>query len=254
MSESFDTFESKQVSKSAGRPQDELQNGVKEHLVSLLTPTSLEAEQYRVLRHKVEQMHRTDGQSIFAVCSPGVGDGKTTTAINLSGALAQGREARVLLVELDLRRPSVGSRLGLSDAGARGLADVIMNPGLALEEAVCRLPFNLSVLLAGQPQEATYELLKSQRLAEILKQARQQYDYVVLDTPPLVPVPDCQLIANCVDSFFVVVAAHRTPRKLLEEALNRMEPAKVAGIVFNNDDSPLWRYYGYYYVRSPKAD
>ena len=78
---------------------------VDSHLVSLVAPAGLEAEQYRALRHLVEQRHKDGDLSVIAVSSPGVGDGKTTTAINLAGALSQASNAAVLLIEADLRRP-----------------------------------------------------------------------------------------------------------------------------------------------------
>ena len=232
---------------------------VEEHLVSLLAPTSFEAEQYRSLRYVVEQMHKRSGLSIVAVTSAAAGDGKTTTAINLAGALAQAPDDRVLLVEADVRRPSVtlGDLLGLGDSGAPGLVDVVLKPGMALENAVQRHPrFNLSVLLAGWRPTAPYEVLRSPRLGELLAEARQRYDYIILDTPPLLVVPDSRVIGKWVDGFLVVVAANKTPRKLLAEALNVLEPAKVIGLVFNGDRRPLSGYYGYYasYGQLPARD
>src|SRR5206468_2700492 len=82
---------------------------------------------------------------------------------------------------------------------------------------------------AGQPPAAPYEVLESPRFGELISEARQKYDYVLLDTPPIVSVPDCRVIGKWVDGFLIVVAAHQTRRKLLEEALNLMEPAKVIG-------------------------
>src|SRR5262249_40177934 len=87
-----------------------------EHLVSLLKPRSFEAEQYRALRHLVEHLHRTAELSVVAVSSPVANDGKTTTAINLAGALAQDPEARVLLVDADLRRGALAKHLGLGES------------------------------------------------------------------------------------------------------------------------------------------
>src|SRR2546429_2716767 len=81
-------------------------------------------------------------------------------------------------------------------------------------------------------------------------QASRQYDYVILDTPPLAAVQDARLIADWVDGFVMVVAAHRTPRKLFEEALNVMDPAKLIGLVFNGDDRRRSDYHGYYYYGS----
>lgn len=214
------------------------------HLVCLLSPTSFEAEQYRTLRHLVELMHKDTGLQVLAVTSPAAGDGKTTTAINLAGALAQSPEARVLLVCVDLRRPSVPQHLGIGSARTLGLVDAILNPAVTLMAVVQRLDrVNLSVLPSGPCPADPYEILKSPRLGELLAEARQRYDYIVLDTPPLILVPDCRIIEKWADSFLIVVAAHKTPRKLLGEALNLMDPVKVIGLVFNNDDRPLAGYY-----------
>ena len=224
-------------------PQEVFQeapDGVEEHLVSLLAPTSSEAEQYRALRHLIEQLHRSADLSVVAVTSPGGEDGKTTTAINLAGALAQSPEGRVLLVDIDLRGSSLATKLGLDRQAARGLVDAILDPGLPLEAVVQHCPpFNLFVLPAGRLPGAPYEVLKSPRVGELLQEARKAYDFVVLDTPPLVSVPDCRVIAKWVDGFLMVVGAHKTPRRLLEEALNVMDPGKIVGFIFNGDDRPL---------------
>jgi capsular exopolysaccharide synthesis family protein len=221
--------------------------GVDDHLVSLVGSATFEAEQYRALRHTVEQLHKTRDLRIVAVSSPGVGDGKSTTAINLAGALAQAPDARVLLVDADLRRPSVASLLGLGGSDGPGLINLILDPTLTLERvARPRPPFNLSVIPAGQAAASPYEVLKSPRLGELLEEARRRYDYIVVDAPPLCPVQDCRVIAHWVDGFLLVVAAHHTPRRLVEEALNVVERSKVLGFIFNGDDHPPSGYSGYY--------
>ena len=207
------------------------------HLVSLVAPASLEAEQYRALRHMVEQRRKNGDMSVIAVSSPGVGDGKTTTAINLAGALAQASEASVLLVEADLRRPSIARLLGFDESSGIGLVDAILDPRLTLADIVQpRPPFNLHVALAGQTPPSPYEVLKSPRLGALLDEAREQYDYIVMDTPPLAPVQDCRVVARWVDGVLVVVAADHTPRALLEAALDVLDPTKVIGLVFNGYD------------------
>lgn len=217
-------------------------DAVDEHLVSLLDPTSFEADQYRGLRLVVERNHPM--KRLIAVTSARAGEGKTLTALNLAGAMAQAPAARILVCDLDLRTPSLGCRLGLT-AESPGFVDLICDPDLRLDDVVRRHPrFPLSVLPAGRALTVPYELLKSPRLGEILHEASQQYNYVVLDTPPLVPVPDSRLIADRVDGFLIVVAAHRTPRKILEDALNLVDPAKVIGIAFNGDDRLVSGYYG----------
>ncbi len=218
-----------------------------DHLVSLIAPAAFEAEQYRALRHTVEQLHKARDLRIVAVTSPGVGDGKSTTAINLAGALAQAPDARVLLVDVDLRRPSVARLLALGGSDGPGLVNAILDPTLTLERvARPRPPFNLSVISAGQVPPSPYEVLKSPRLGALLEEARLRYDYVVLDAPPLCPVQDCRVIAHWVDGFLLVVAAHRTPRRLVEEAFNVVERGKMLGLVFNGADHRPRAFYGYY--------
>jgi capsular exopolysaccharide synthesis family protein len=218
-----------------------------DHLVSLISPAAFEAEQYRALRHVVEQIHKTANVKVVAVSSPAVGDGKTTTTINLAGALAQSPEAKVLLVDGDVRRPSIGTLLRHVEAKP-GLVDAILNPARTLDQVLVDRPqFNLSFIHAGRNLSSSpYELLKSTRLGDLLEEARQRFDYVVVDTPPLAAVQDCRLIARWVDGFLVVVAAHRTPRRLVEEALAVIEPTKIFGLVFNGDsDGRHISYYGY---------
>jgi capsular exopolysaccharide synthesis family protein len=214
-------------------------DSVEDRLVSLLDPNSFAAEQYRTLRHLVEQMHDATGVGVIAVSSAGIAEGKTTTAINLAGTLAQARAARVLLVDLDLRRPAVARQLGIRGVESKGVVDALVN-GAPLEQVVIRLlPFNLSVVPAGEAQAAPYDLLRSPRLQQLLDEARRHYDYVVIDTPPLVGVPDCRAISGSVDGFLVVVNAHKTPVNMLGEALSSLDKGKTLGLIFNGDDRPL---------------
>src|SRR6266511_2796582 len=239
-------------------PPADSAGGVDDHLVSLVAPASFEAEQYRALRHVVEQFHKAQDLRVVAVSSPGMGDGKSTTAINLAGALAQARDTRVLLVDADLRRPSVAGFLALGTSDGPGLVNAILDPGLSLERvARPRPPFNLSVIPAGQAPPSPYEVLKSPRFGELLDEARRHYDYIVVDAPPLCTVQDCRVIAHWVDGFLLVVAAHQTPRRLVEEALNVVERSKVLGFIFNGDDNPpagYSGYYGYYGYHGGSAD
>lgn len=222
-----------------------------QHLVSLVDPASFEADQYRTLRHLVEQLDST--KRVIAVTSALPGDGKTLTTLNLAGALAHASQARILVWDLDLRTPSVGKRLGLTVQNP-GAVDLIVDPGLTIDDVVRRHPqFPIWVIPGGGPLLVPYEVLKSPRLGALLREAREQYDYVVVDTAPLAPVPDSRLIADRVDGFVMVVSAHRTPRKFLEDALNLMEPHQIIGIVFNRDDRRLYGYYGSYYGYGRRA-
>jgi capsular exopolysaccharide synthesis family protein len=228
---------------------------VEEHLVALLSPHSFEADRYRALRHFLKQVHGSTGLSVLGVTSPVAGDGKTTTAINLAASLAQSPGVRVLLIDADLRRPRVALNLGLGPSGP-GLSGALANPETELAAAVRKLPFGFSVLPSGPLPPNAYQTLESLRLTQLLDQARHSYDYVILDTPPVLLVPDCALISGSVDGFLIVVGAHRTPRKLLGETLSAMDPGKVVGIVVNGDDDARTGYYKRYggsYYREPIA-
>jgi capsular exopolysaccharide synthesis family protein len=216
-------------------------------LVSLVKPDSFEADQYRTLRYGIERVLPTDGCRVFAITSPIAGDGKTVTALNLAGALAKTPELRVLLIDTDLRRPAVAEMLGRRGHDAPGLVEALQETR-TLEHTIWRLDsFNLSVVTTRRPMTDTYELVASGKLGELIRHLRQHYDYVVLDSPPVLPVPDCRLLADWIDGFLIVVAADKTPRRLLEETLVNLGPTKVLGLVFNGETDRQSRYGKYYY-------
>jgi protein-tyrosine kinase len=232
------------------RPEPVLEKGVArlkpdDRLVSLVSPATVEAEQYRTLGLMLEQRRHSDLLQVVAVSSPTMGDGKTLTAINLAAALAQAAQSRVLLIDCDFRKPSVAAQLGLRDNNSLGFRDAILNPNLSLKDIVRRLPaWNLSVVTVGRSQIMPHEIIKSTRFAELLDEARREYEWVILDTAPLVLAPDCLMMGRSVDGFVMIVCAHKTSRKEVGEALNILGPSKLLGLVFNNDDD-LLESYGY---------
>jgi capsular exopolysaccharide synthesis family protein len=216
-------------------------NTLANKLVSLTNPASFAAEQYQNLRLKIERVRQTRDLRVIAVTSPGASDGKTVTSINLAGALARGAASRVLLIDADLRRPEIANQLSLGEESI-GFADLITG-NVALRDAIRPLDgHNVDVITAGAAAGPIHEVFRSERLPQFLSELRNRYDYVILDTPPLMPVVDSALLSRVVDGVLVVVAANKTPRKLLEEALNELDAAKVLGIVFNNDDRPMYGY------------
>jgi capsular exopolysaccharide synthesis family protein len=218
-----------------------------EELVSFVAPGSLEADQYRMLRHAVERLHQESGHQVFGVTSAGAGDGKTVTTLNLAGSLAQSATTRVLVVCADLHRETASQYLGMAGPGSPGLADALSNDHYELAHVVKRInSLNIWIVSTGSVETRPYELLASRRLEKLLEQARQHFDYVLIDTPPVAPLADCRLLARVVDGFILVVAANKTPRNLVGEALRLLDPAKVLGVVFNGDQQPLSAYYGYY--------
>ncbi|HXG04899.1 MAG TPA: CpsD/CapB family tyrosine-protein kinase, partial [Candidatus Binatia bacterium] len=216
-------------------PDAEEPGQLDDHLVSLLQPTSLAAEQYRSVRLHIETLHRERGVRAVAISSPSRGDGKTLSAINLAGALAQAPEARVALVEADVRHPGVARYLGLPSA--RGLSAYLLDPDMAVDAVIERPPTaGFAVIVAGRASSMPYELLKSPRLAALLTTLRERFDYVIVDAPPVLPFPDATILRDLVDAFVLVVRANRTPREMVRDAVTTLGQHRVVGVVFNDDE------------------
>ena len=215
----------------------------------LVPPGTFAAEQYQNLRLQVERLQQSRGVRVVAITSPGASEGKTRTSINLAAALARGPAAKVLLIDADMRRPAVVSQLGLGDDGGPGLAAALGEGGAGLSEISRTVDGvqGLAVVPAGMAAHDVHELLRSARFEQLLHEARGEYDFVVLDTPPLVPVCDAAVVSRLVDGLLVVVAAHETTRKQLGDALSLLDEAKTLGLVFNGDTPARGRKYDAYY-------
>jgi len=220
-----------------------------DHLVSLLAPTSLAAEQYRAVRLHIETLRRERDVRLVAISSPNRGDGKTISAINVAGALAQAPDARVALVEVDVRHPGVARYLGLPNS--RGLSGYLIDPTMSLD-AVLERPSGVgfAVVVAGPASSMPYELLKSPRLRDLFAALRERFDFVVVDTPPVTPFPDVGLVRDLVDGFILIVRANRTPREMVRDSLYAIGADRVLGVVFNDaegigaeTDDSSWRSY-----------
>jgi capsular exopolysaccharide synthesis family protein len=229
----------------AAKNRDDLDS----RLVSFLKPDSFEADQYRMLRYAIERACPSETSRVIAVTSATTGEGKTLTTVNLAGTIAKAGQAKVLVIDADLRRPSIAKVLGHAHLHRGwGLVDAIIDRRLSLEQIAWSLePFNLSVVTTRRPQSDTYELLSCERFGELVREARQRYDHIIIDTPPVLPAPDTRLLARWVDGYVVIVAADKTPRKLLEETFALLGPEKILGLIFNRESYKNSRYGRYYY-------
>ena len=216
-------------------------------LVTLTAPDTFAAERYQGLRLKLEQLRAEKALRVIAVTSPGAGDGKTLTSINLAGVLARESDAKMLLIDADLRRSSVSAQLGIEPGRSRRLRRTLHRLRQGKQQSLTELirrpeTCGFDVLPAGSSSRSVQKLFRAERFTQILAEARERYDYVLLDTPPLVPVFDAAVLARQVDGVILVVAAAKTPRKLLGAALDLLDASKVVGLVFNDDTSPLFGY------------
>ncbi len=219
------------------------------HLVAALAPTSLAAEQYRSLRTRIKRAESGRALRAIAITSPNKGDGKSLTAANLALTMAQEFQQRVLLIDCDLRRPSVHTLFGLSEGP--GLADVLMNVA-ELDHALVSLPeHHLTVLPAGAPPSNPAELLGSAAMRRVLDTLRTRFDRILIDVPPVAPLADLHILAPMVDGLLMIVRAGVTPKPAIERALAGLDAAKVLGLVLNESggsENTYTNYEGYGYI------
>ena len=190
------------------------------------------AEAFRVLRTNMQYVEVDHDQKVFVVTSALPAEGKSTTALNLAVTMAMAKR-RVVLIEADLRRPQIGTRLGLDDA--IGTTSVLIGR-VPLEDALQDYESTgLKVLASGPIPPNPSELLQSVAMEKLLQDLREQFDVVVVDAPPLLPVTDAALLATQADGAIVVVRHGKTTRDQLGHALERLDAvdAKTLGIVVN---------------------
>ncbi len=208
-------------------------------------PASAAAEAVRNLRTSVLLSNVDRPPQVILTTSAVPGEGKTTVSIALAQNLA-GLDRRVLLVEGDLRRRTFGKYFPEA-AKRHGLLSVITGD-LPLGEAVWKEPaLKLDVLMGEKAQVNAADLLSSERFRAILAEMRESYDHIVIDTPPVLAVPDARVIAPMADTVLFVVNWDRTPRGLVEDALKMLRTVNVAvsGLVLSQIDPRGMRRYGY---------
>jgi capsular exopolysaccharide synthesis family protein len=200
-------------------------------LVSAIAPHSIVAEEYRAIRARLTQHEDHAPLRTIMITSPGGAEGKSVTAANLALAMAQEFQRRVVLVDADLRGPSVHSLFGIE--GAPGLAEVLAGEA-TLEEALVYLPdFRLTVLPAGGTPQFPTELLGSAAMRRAIDTLRARFDRVLLDLPAVMPLADVGTVAPLTDGVVMVVRAGVTQRPALDQALEALEDSKILGVVLN---------------------
>jgi capsular exopolysaccharide synthesis family protein len=200
-------------------------------LVAGLAPKSLAAEQYRALRTRLAFAEGAGALRTVLITSPQKGEGKSVTSANLALTMAQELQRRVVLVEGDLRKPSLQHLFGLP-AGP-GLADYLSGAA-ELKDIMKFLPeHNLTVIPAGSTPMNPAELLGSTAMRRMLDHLRTRFDRVILDTPPVLPLADVAILAPLVDGALMVVRAGVTPKPAIENALRAFDSSRLLGIVLN---------------------
>lgn len=214
------------------------------------------SEEFRHLRTNLSFLDVAEPVRVLVVTSSLEVEGKSTTAANLAVVAAE-TEARVLLIEADLRRPSVSSYLGLEHSS--GLTNVLVGQ-VDVDDVLQRWGGDrLSVLSSGPVPPNPSELLGSSRMAALLARLREQFDMIIIDTPPLLPVTDAAVISRYADGVLLVVRHGKTKRNQVQQSMRDLDTvdARLLGSVLNmrptrGVDSSS--YYGGSYYTAPAVD
>jgi capsular exopolysaccharide synthesis family protein len=221
-------------------------------------------EQYKLIRANLDFTLPDDEKcSVIGVTSSMRGEGKSTTAVNLSYVFAE-KGSKVLLIDADLRIPSIAKKLGIESTP--GLADLLRGKGAQISEFKSHLLSNWFVLPSGNIPPNPSELLGSSRMENILNQLREVFDYIIIDLPPVNIVSDAISISSLISGMIVVIREEYTEKKELEHCFRQLKLSNVniLGCVMNEAKSgggsysryKRYKYYKYYryYQSNPKGD
>jgi exopolysaccharide/PEP-CTERM locus tyrosine autokinase len=186
--------------------------------------------------------------NLVLVTSALAGEGKTFCAVNLAISIALEMDHTVLLVDADVAKPSVPKTLGL-EVG-KGLLDVLLDRRIDLAEVLCKTEIGkLTLLPAGTAHQHATELLASDAMRVLLQEMAERYQdrIIIFDSPPLLAASEAGVLASRMGQVVMVVEAGKTSEAVLKNALGRIEPSNVAGLVLNKGEGPgLGYYYGGY--------
>jgi len=220
---------------------------VEPRLVAFTQPNSNYCEEYRSLRtHVLHKSQRQKLQSIV-VASVNPSEGKSVTALNLSWLLAQTDGVSCLIIDSDLRMPSLGDYLGIETD--KGLSHILTGNATLAESIVKLEPAGLHLLTGGDARNDVAEMISGPRFKEILREAREMFDFVIIDAPPLGIFTDATVLINHADGAMLVVRANRTSYSVIDRVLEPLPKDRLLGVVLNQSADVMEEShynYGYY--------
>jgi capsular exopolysaccharide synthesis family protein len=213
-------------------------------------PESPHAEAYRVLRTNLLFGRKKEDWTTITVMSGGAGEGKTTTLFNLATVFAQNGQ-RILVVDSDLRRPSIHRMLRANNA--LGLTDLLLNKQTTLDQVIqkTKLP-TLDFLPSGKLPSSSMSILGSAQMKEVIRELKRRYDFIFFDSPPLLGVSDASILASEMDMVLQVIQYRRYPQPMTLRAKQMIQKVggNLMGLVLNNinmsQDENYYYYSGYY--------
>ncbi|HSK71286.1 MAG TPA: CpsD/CapB family tyrosine-protein kinase [Pyrinomonadaceae bacterium] len=227
---------------------------VEPRLVTITHPHSSYCEEYRSLRtHILHKSQRKKLQSIV-VASINASEGKSVTALNLSWLLAQTDGVKALIIDSDLRMPSLTDYLGIETD--KGLSDILTSD-VKLKDSIIKLePSGLHLLPGGEARSDVAELISGPKFKQILEEAREMFDFVIIDAPPLGIFTDAAVLINHADGAMLVIRANQTRYSVVERVMETVPRDRMLGIVLNQSEDVMdeshYNYGFYNYNRQAK--
>ena len=236
------------TSRPLGRLAPEVEGKV---VIDSRTPVD-SIEEYRRLAATLHQLQDQSGLRTLMISSALPGDGKTLTSTNIALTFSEAYRRRVLLIDADLRRPSIHHIFNLPNG--RGLADGLRSETSGTLPLIEVSP-QLTVLPAGTPDQSPMAGLTSERMRTIIKEASTRFDWVIIDTPPIGLMSDASLLAALADGVLLVIGAGTTDYHAVKRAVTEFGRDRIVGIVLNrvHDDAVQHAYYRDYYYAAPRG-
>jgi len=219
-----------------------------------LSEDAMFVEQFKSLSSRFEYRIDVLNYKVVAVTSAIAGEGKTVSAVNLAMNLSSSGRKKVLLVDVDLRKCNLAKGVGVPPVP--GLSEYLADSA-SLKEILQKSPMKgLVVIPGGMRIAAPWDLLSGERFRTFHTTIREQFDFVLLDTPPLIPVSDTLALRDLVDGFVLVYRLGFTPHPMFKQAMDEIGEKKLLGVVLNavepQSERYYQRYYGSYYTKPEK--
>lgn len=232
-------------------------------LVSFFAPSSMVTEQFRRLRTHIIKPNMSTETKTIMITSAMPGEGKSLIAINLAIIIALELHSHALLVDCDLRNPSVSRLFGLHDE--KGLSNYLSGdadiPDLIMKTSIDKL----SIIPGGPLEENPVELIGSEKMKNLINELKERYDdrYIILDSSPILATTEPTVLNQMADGIILVIKSGSTPRESIEQAIKSLDKNKILGVVLNNMEfktkALIQKHFGadhqyYNYHRYPKRN
>lgn len=223
----------------------EAQLAVCPELVAMWYPRSAVAEQYRVAATRLGLVAGKQKSTVVCMASAIMGEGKTSTCLNMAYVLSRDLNRKTVLVDCDLKRPMVRTYAGMESTA--GLTEVLLGHKTLEESLQYHEQLGIWILPAGIEASGTAALAHVDRLSELIEGLRERFEYIVLDSPPLLPVAEAMLIVRMADVVVHIIRARSTPRDVVANAIKMIGQERAIAVVLNGveaKDAP-YSYYTY---------